>query len=449
MSVTAVEDREISGNIRYGVPDISGSARKRSSGAGVVRAATGAGVAVAFGVVVGLARTREPGALDSIWAEDGQNFLTDALNRPWYEAVFTPFNGYFHVVARLCWAVIALFPLQWAAALNAVLDAGITSLLALAVFIAARSRVGLFPAVVIGVTAALPMGFVPNALAQLQFPLVYAGLWMLLWRRNGANPLTVGLPALAALNSMLGVLLVPVAVGGLLRYRSRVWLLKVLGLVPGTLLQVVPLLTGATRRGLGERPLHDPVAVAVLYLRWGIPRSFLGPAWLAAPYDDVRGHRALVAAGLLIPAALVAFALWSRAYAALRLAAVLAGFGALAGAVQLSAHGFGEDRYLVLVSLPNLAAGVCLAAGAQRSAGGSGCRNGRMPLVIFATLVTVVLAANLRPAGPRDGGPRWGAAVGRARAECLARPGLGQVTVHIAQWPALGWQTVLPCARLR
>ncbi|WP_433048246.1 hypothetical protein [Dactylosporangium sp. CS-033363] len=398
-------------------------------------------------MLVGLARTRDPGALDAIWAEDGQNFLTDALNRPWYEAIFTPFNGYFHVVARVCWAVIALFPVGWAAALNAVADAGITSLLALAVYWAARERLERFPAVVVGVVAALPMGFVPNALAQVQFPLVYAGLWMLLSRR--VNPVTVGLPALAVLNSMLGVLLVPAAIVGLIRYKSRGWILKLLGLVPGALLQLVPLATGATRRGLGERPEHDPVAVAAMYLRWGVPRSFLGPAWLAEPYGDAWGHRALVAAGLLIPLALLAAAVWARAWAEIRVAAALAGFAALAGAVQLSAHGFGEDRYLVLISLPNLAAGVCLAAGAQRAPRAAGCALVRTSLVVFTTLVAVVLAANLRPASPRDGGPRWGATVAQARAECLVRPGLTRVTAHTAQWPVLGWEAVLPCSRLR
>ncbi|WP_432837172.1 hypothetical protein [Dactylosporangium sp. CA-092794] len=398
------------------------------------------------GAVVGLCRTRAPGALDSIWAEDGQNFLTDALNRPWYEAIFTPFNGYFHVVARLCWAGIALFPVGWAAALNAGVDAVLTSLLALAVYGAARSRLERFPAVVIGVSAALPMGFVPNALAQLQFPLVYAGLWMLLWRRTTA--LTVGLPGLAALNSMLGVLLLPVAVAGLVRYRSREWLCKLLGLLPGTLLQLIPLLAGATRRGLGERPERDPVAVAGMYLRWGVPRSFLGPAWLGPPYADPWGHRALVAAGLLIPAGLAGLALWRRAWGPARLAAVLAGFAVLAGALQIAVHGHGEDRYLVLVSLPNIAAGVCLATARQRSGGARGCLRDRIPLVVFATLVGVVAAANLCPAGPRDGGPRWSGAVARARAECLVQPGSARVRVHTARWPVLGWEAVLPCSRL-
>jgi len=52
-------------------------------------------------------------------------------------------------------------------------------------------------------------------------------------------------------------------------------------------------------------------------------------------------------------------------------------------------------------------------------------------------------------AGPRDGIPAWDAVVAQARAECHVQPGLTRVTVHIAQWPVIGWEAVLPCARLR
>jgi hypothetical protein len=273
----------------------------------------------------------------------------------------------------------------------------------------------------------------------LQFPLVYAGLWMLVWRR--ANVLTVGLPALAVLNSMLGVLLVPVAGARLMRYRSRECLLQFFGLLPGAALQLVPLLTGATHRGLGERPERDPVAVAAGYVRWGVPRSFLGPAWLASPYADVPSHRVLVTVGLLIPVAVLAAAAlrWTRPD--WRLAGLFAGFAALAGAVQLAAHGAAEDRYLVLVSLPNIAAAVCLLLPDRA--------HRVLPLVVFATLLGVVCAANLRVAGPRDGIPAWDGVVAQARAECHVQPGLTQVAVPIAQWPVIGWEAVLPCSRLR
>ncbi|GAA0741281.1 hypothetical protein Drose_27525 [Dactylosporangium roseum] len=399
---------------------------------------------VLCGAAVGLWRTRDPDALNSIWAEDGQNFLTDALTRPWYEAIATPFNGYFHIVARVCWAVVALFPLEWAAALSAVLAAVLTAALALAVHAAARSRLPGTSAAVVGVAAAVPMGFTPNTLAQLQFPLVHAGLWMLLWAPSVRWQRIVAtvVPALAVLNSMLGVLLVPFALLRLARRRDRDSLTKVLALVPGSVLQVVPMLLGTTERGLGEQPDHNPVSVAAMYLRWGVPRSFLGQAWLAPPHLDTQTHRALVLAGLLIPAGLLALAVLRRTAPDWELAATLAGFAAVAGAVQLAAHGAPEDRYLVLVTLPNMAAAVSLVS--PRTV-----NSGRTPLVVLTTLLCVVCAANLRVASPRDGIPAWDGLVAQARAECHAQHRLTQVTVHIAQWPAIGWQAVLPCDRLR
>lgn len=231
---------------------------------------------------------------------------------------------------------------------------------------------------------------------------------------------------------------------GRYRDRDRDSLLRLLALLPGAALQLVPLLTGATERGLGEHPDRNPVSVAVTYARWGVPRSFLGPAWLDPPHADPQAHAALVAAGLLIPVAVVVVALLGRTGPDWRLAGVLAGFAALAGAVQLAAHGTPEGRYLVLITLPNIAAAVALLRPVPW--------NGRlvaMPLVVFATLLTVVCAANLRVAGPRDGIPAWDGLVAQARAECHVQPGLTWVTVHIAQWPVIGWQAVLPCARLR
>lgn len=392
------------------------------------------------GVAVCLFRGRPPGPLNSIWAEDGQEFLTDALTRPWYEPLGTPFNGYFHTVARACFVVIALFPVSWAAALNATTAAVLTVLLAFAVYAAARDRLGTAAAWVVGGTAAVPMGYVPATLAQLQFPLVYAGLWMLLWsprRRRCAKMVAIALPVLAVLNSVLGLLLLPVALLRLVRRRDQDALLRLLVLLPGAALQVL----GGFRRDVGERPDLNPVSVAGTYLRWGVPRSFLGDVWLAPPVADPAGHRALVLLGLAVPVAVVAVALLGWTRPRWRLAAVLAGFAALAGAFQLAVHGSPEGRYLVLITLPNIAAAVALAL--------PGDRFGAVPFVALATLVAVVAVVNLRPGGYTDGLPRWDATVAEARAQCQAEPRLRSVTVHTAQWPVLGWEAVLPCDRLR
>ena len=100
------------------------------------------------------------------------------------------------------------------------------------------------------------MGYAPNTLAQLQFPLVHAGLWMLLWTPPGraARFVAVGLPALAVLNSILGLLLLPVALLRLARHRDGDALLRVLVLLPGAALQLVPLLLGGSGGTWGSAP---------------------------------------------------------------------------------------------------------------------------------------------------------------------------------------------------
>ena len=191
---------------------------------------------------------------------------------------------------------------------------------------------------------------------------------------------------------------------------------------------------------MGERPDLNPVSVAVTYLRWGVPRSFLGDAWLAPPIADPVAHRALVLLGLAVPAALVA------AHCSRRTPAAVAARGAprrvrgLRRRFQLAVHGVPEGRYLVLITLPNIAAAVALALPAD----GPGGRYGAVPFVALATLVAVVCAANLRPGGDTDGLPRWDTTVASARAQCQAEPRLRRVTVHTAQWPVLGWEAVLP-----
>ncbi|MFF5227678.1 hypothetical protein [Dactylosporangium sp. NPDC000521] len=384
------------------------------------------------------------GGFNSVWAEDGQEFLTDALSLPWYEPFATPFNGYFHTVARGCFAVIALFPVSWAAALNATFAAALTALLATAVFAAARDRLGAGAWVVAG-AAAVPVGYVPNTLAQLQFPLVYAGLWMLLWSPSRAFPraVAIALPALAVLNSILGLLLVPVALLRLARRRDRDALLRVAVLLPGAALQLVPLLAGGSRRDVGERPDLNPVSVAVTYLRWGVPRSFLG--FLDLFDDSWLSHRSVVLLGLAVPALCVGLAVLRRTRPQWRLAALLAGFAAFAGAFQLAVHGAPEGRYLVLITLPNIAAAVALTLPGDRPDG----RLRAVPFVALATLVAAVSVAGLRPGGYTDGLPRWDTTVSYARAQCQAEPRLRRVTVHTAQWPVLGWEAVLPCDRLR
>lgn len=66
-----------------------------------------------------LARQGGPGALDSIWAEDGSHYQF-TFNHSAFHTLFTPVNGYLLLVQRLVLSVIAIFPIAWAAALMAI-----------------------------------------------------------------------------------------------------------------------------------------------------------------------------------------------------------------------------------------------------------------------------------------------------------------------------------------
>ena len=70
--------------------------RRRITGLGVL---TGAAAIVAT-AGYSLLRVGGPGAFNSIWAEDGANFLSDAYLLPVGETLFKPINGYFVVLPR-------------------------------------------------------------------------------------------------------------------------------------------------------------------------------------------------------------------------------------------------------------------------------------------------------------------------------------------------------------
>lgn len=86
---------------------------------------------------------RQPGvpAYDTIWAEDGHVFLTDALQRGPVDVLFRPLAGYAHLLPRLLGEVAAALPLRAAAQVFSTGSALIVALLSLYVFHASRTVV--------------------------------------------------------------------------------------------------------------------------------------------------------------------------------------------------------------------------------------------------------------------------------------------------------------------
>lgn len=103
------------------------------------RAGLVATLAVVVGTGVSLVRQSGPGALDTVWDEDGRIFLADAANRSLPNAFSTAYEGYYHATPRLLTEIAVLFPAGRAAAAMAIMGAVTTSALGLFVYTASRA----------------------------------------------------------------------------------------------------------------------------------------------------------------------------------------------------------------------------------------------------------------------------------------------------------------------
>lgn len=419
-------------------------------------------LAVIAGAALGLTRTNGPGALDSVWAEDGKNFLTDALNRTPFDAVTTPFNGYFHLLPRLLAEVAAAFPVGWAAAVMSTSAALVAALLAVLVYLAAGAHLtGPIPRLLVAAPLVVaPVGqgglggtggSVINNLATVQFPLLYAVFWVLLWvpaSRTGRF-LAVTVVLVTALSSPLAVVFVPLAALRLYARRDPTgwWLLGGLGV--GALVQFGGLALGLTTRSQIGHTRLDPVWIGLEYGRWLTPNAVLGEHWFAVTAGHPRRRLALVAAAWLIVAAVAVAARLglTRPRWPLALTAVAASAAMLA--VQLATLGSRADRYLYV---PGLLLIVALVA-ALNPPNGRGCAGAaalakaNWPVAALGGLLIVVCAGNWQVDNHRTRARPWDDVVAGARAECAAT-GSADVTAYTHSRNRF-WTVVFPCRRLR
>lgn len=143
---------------------------------------------ISWAVLVGLSLLRQRGVpvLDTVWAEDGQVFLDDAIDLPFAEAVARGYAGYLHVVPRLAAGAVALLPIDQAAAGLAIAGAGIAATCGVLVFLATAGHLRsqglrmLLGAMVVLQPAAGAESL--NSLALAQWHLVFAAFWLCLWR---------------------------------------------------------------------------------------------------------------------------------------------------------------------------------------------------------------------------------------------------------------------------
>jgi hypothetical protein len=441
-----------------------------------------AGVAfVVVGAAVSLARTRGPGALNTIWIEDARVFLDQALHESVMNTITTQWDGYYNVLPRAFTAVAVLFPLRWAPAVMSSFAAMQYALFGLIAYIASgphlRSR---WLRLLIAVPACMiPLGYTEanNDLATVQFVALYGTFWLLLWI-PGTRAGRLISPVIilgVTLTSILPVVFAPLALARLIADRSKntIFLLSfyVVGLATQYSVQL---------RGLSNRPtgwFTSPLWVLEKYISRVVPRALFGEKALGGGGTNINGmpvslhitsqalHLALIGAAWLVVAAviLIAFARITEPHWPLAITAglfsVLIFLGEIVNNLQIV-----QPRYVIAPALLLYLAIIALlrprgvmpvpAAGGEADTGGLPDRAPERrvatvdrvaawyPVAVFAALLALACALNFRVTNARSQSPAWSTVVANAQASC-DRPGVtGYVYKH--DW----WTVDIPCSRL-
>ncbi|GIH03695.1 hypothetical protein Rhe02_17620 [Rhizocola hellebori] len=421
-------------------------------------------LAVVAGALASLGRVPYgPGVLNSIWAEDGSNFLTDALYRNEFKMILRPHNGYFVMATRALAIPASWAPIEWGPAVLTIEAALVTGLMALGVYLASHQhlRHPLARLIAAAPVVAVPLGenvaaAASNNVATLQFAAIYTAMWMMLWvpRRRASQVVAVLAVLAVAMSSFLAVILLPLA---LLRLYARRGLAEVT-MVAGLLVALAGNL-GALALGLAVRPVNvpsnwDPWYALKITADWALPHAMFGygitgdgtqavqPAWLVQLSWAVLALFVVVAAvGLTRPA-------WKIA-ALMGLTAIV-----FVCATEMQYGGL-ELRYVIA---PELMLFVVLAA-LMLPKPDSTRRLAVLPLVLTFVGVGLVFAFSYQTVSPRANAlAPWDEAVARARITCqdpanravYIDPADGSVEAFNGEPSGFpGWSVLVPCDRLR
>ena len=397
-------------------------------------------------------RPTDPPAWDSLYVEDGQIFLGQALSQHVWDSLATSFLGYLNTVARAVTEVATWVPLERAPLVMALLTSLLVALLAAYVFLA--SAAWITSPVLRGVLA-LSVALAPvtardiaGTVANLHSFLIYASFWAVLcpWRSRPWLAASSAIVGLATLSDPLTALLLPFAVVLAVRDRRRdAWLVPavmVLGLVVQLLLRdegaerVSGVDSAALPRIFAERVTSSLLAGdRYLYdLFGGSTGSIFAWASLAAVLLLVgagvwrlRGRRAwLLASGAILSVVFFVMPVLAR------------GTDMLAPDTPWA---LGASRYMYLPVML-LLTGLIAAADAERP----GPARGRRSFELLVAAVAVAgIVVNLRAEHRTSGEPRWGPAVEQARDVCATGQPVGPVRLdEQASRPT----TIIPTHRL-
>src|SRR2546421_74035 len=133
-------------------------------------------------------RPTAPPVWDSLIAEDGKIFLSQAISQHFLDSLATSYQGYLHTVPRGIALVATWFPLDQAPLVMSLLATFVVSLLALYVFLASGAWIA---SPLLRAVLALAVPFIPvtahemsGTVSNLHWYLLYTAFWALIcpWR---------------------------------------------------------------------------------------------------------------------------------------------------------------------------------------------------------------------------------------------------------------------------
>jgi hypothetical protein len=365
-------------------------------------------------VAVVLLLARAPFAAEQLWAEDGRNYLGDAISSGPIRAFGGSVAGYYQSVPRIGGALASLVPLRAAAFTTWLWVALVTAWLVATVMVSSRTWLTTLPAralVSLGLVLLPILGVESIAnMANIQFVMLFVALVVLIgrpasraeWINGGAILVATGLttPLLFGLLPFVAYRMV----------RDRRWLDPLaISWAAGLVVQFAAIgivrPDDRDRSGEGLRRIIDRFGDSALrenFSPFGIERYVGGI--LAV----------LIVAGLLVGA----WAAWSkggRERAGLMLAVPLFGFFFLVASALYSGA---PNRYMVL---PGLCITWGILAAAESIADLVPASWNVTPTLTAAIAAVAVLIAWLphwSPSDTRQSGPTWSEAVDAAAEEC-------------------------------
>jgi hypothetical protein len=427
------------------------------------RQALAAVALVAVGATVSLARTSGPGALNTTWIEDADNFLQDALHQSVLTTLTTQVNGYYELVPRLVTAVAVVFPLSWAPGIMSACAATGYAVFGLIAYIASgpflhRPWLRLLVA---APACVVPLGYTQanNDLATVQFIALYGMFWLLLWRPvTRAGQLLAPLIMLGTtFSSFLPALLAPLLAARLIADRSKTAVAVAVCWAAGLVAQWSVQLRGLSNR---KGQLYtSPLWVLGQYFTRVVPRAVFGERALGGPgtngeghplpltTPDVALHDALVWGACAIVVLVVALALARRTAPTWPLAVTAVAFSVVLFLGEIVDNlPIVQPRYVIAPALllyTAIVAMLCPKSAAESQRRPWPAVATWIPVTAFALLLAVVVGFNFRVINNRSESPPWTAVVATATNTCQ-QPGMVDYDYRHA-W----WRLQIPCTRVR